>query len=299
MGFVIPSIRLRDASMLGTNQYVIKIRGEEVARGEILLDYYLALEPSNPAGEIEGIETIEPAYGIPSRWILPENKEMAEIYGYTVIDPLSVMLTHLSETVKKHTHELLDRAETIQLVEHLKKTAPQLVEEAFPNVLSYAMLEKILSNLLKEGIPIKDMGTIVETAVDALNITRDTDLITETIRARLKRTITHRFCQEDKLNVITLDADVEKKIVASLVKNEQGVYLAIGPDLMQTMLAQLTENIKKFSELGQKPILLTSHVIRIYLKRLLEQFYPDLTVLSFNEIITNVQIQALGNITSS
>ena len=299
MGFVIPSIRLRDASMLGTNQYVIKIRGEEVARGEILLDYYLALEPSNPAGEIEGIETIEPAYGIPSRWILPENKEMAEIYGYTVIDPLSVMLTHLSETVKKHTHELLDRAETIQLVEHLKKTAPQLVEEAFPNVLSYAMLEKILGNLLKEGIPIKDMVTIVETAVDALNITRDTDLITETIRARLKRTITHRFCQEDKLNVITLDADVEKKIVASLVKNEQGVYLAIGPDLMQTMLAQLTENIKKFSELGQKPILLTSHVIRIYLKRLLEQFYPDLTVLSFNEIITNVQIQALGNITSS
>ena len=299
MGFVIPSIRLRDASMLGTNQYVIKIRGEEVARGEILLDYYLALEPSNPAGEIEGIETIEPSYGIPSRWILPENKEMAEIYGYTVIDPLSVMLTHLSETVKKHTHELLDRAETIQLVEHLKKTAPQLVEEAFPNILSYAMLEKILSNLLKEGIPIKDMGTIVETAVDALNITRDTDLITETIRARLKRTITHRFCDEDKLNVITLDAEVEKKIVASLVKNEQGVYLAIGPDLMQTMLAQLSENIKKFSELGQRPILLTSHVIRIYLKRLLEQFYPDLTVLSFNEIITNVQIQALGNITSS
>lgn len=299
MGFVIPSIRLRDASMLGTNQYVIKIRGEEVARGEILLDYYLALEPSNPAGEIEGIETIEPAYGIPSRWILPENKEMAEIYGYTVIDSLSVMLTHLSETVKKHTHELLDRAETIQLVEHLKKTAPQLVEEAFPNVLSYAMLEKILCNLLKEGIPIKDMGTIVETAVDALNITRDTDLITETIRARLKRTITHRFCEDDKLNVITLDAEVEKKIVASLVKNEQGVYLAIGPDLMQTMLAQLTENMKKFSELGQKPILLTSHVIRIYLKRLLEQFYPDLTVLSFNEIITNVQIQALGNITSN
>ena len=299
MGFVIPSIRLRDASMLGTNQYVIKIRGEEVAKGEILLDYYLALEPSNPAGEIEGIETIEPAYGIPSRWILPENKEMAEIYGYTVIDPLSVMLTHLSETVKKHTHELLDRAETIQLVEHLKKTAPQLVEEAFPNVLSYAMLEKILCNLLKEGIPIKDMGTIVETAVDALNITRDTDLITETIRARLKRTITHRFCEDDKLNVITLDAEVEKKIVASLVKNEQGVYLAIGPDLMQTMLAQLTENMKKFSELGQKPILLTSHVIRIYLKRLLEQFYPDLTVLSFNEIITNVQIQALGNITSN
>lgn len=299
MGFVVPSIRLRDASMLGTNQYVIKIKGEEVACGEILLDYYLALEPANPAGEIEGIETIEPAYGIPSRWILPENKEMAEIYGYTVIDPLSVMLTHLSETVKKHTYELLNRAETIQLVENLKRSAPQLVEEAFPNVVSYAMLEKILCNLLKEGIPIKDMGTIVETTVDALAITHDVDLITESVRAQLKRTITHRFCEDGRLSVITLDAEVEKKIVASLTKNDQGVYLALGPDLMQKLLSQLNEHIKKFSELSQKPILLTSHIIRIYLSRLLEQFYPDLTVLSFNEVITSVQIQALGNITLS
>ena len=299
MGFVVPSIRLRDASMLGTNQYVIKIKGEEVARGEILLDYYLALEPANPAGEIEGIETIEPAYGIPSRWILPENKEMAEIYGYTVIDPLSVMLTHLSETVKKHTYELLNRAETIQLVENLKRSAPQLVEEAFPNVVSYAMLEKILCNLLKEGIPIKDMGTIVETTVDALSITRDVDLITESVRAQLKRTITHRFCEDGRLSVITLDAEVEKKIVEKKKKNDQGVYLALGPDLMQKLLSQLNEHIKKFSELSQKPILLTSHIIRIYLSRLLEQFYPDLTVLSFNEVITSVQIQALGNITLS
>ena len=299
MGFVVPSIRLRDASMLGTNQYVIKIKGEEVASGEILLDYYLALEPANPAGEIDGIETIEPAYGIPSRWILPENKEMAEIYGYTVIDPLSVMLTHLSETVKKHTYELLNRAETIQLVENLKRSAPQLVEEAFPNVVSYAMLEKILCNLLKEGIPIKDMGTIVETTVDALAITHDVDLITESVRAQLKRTITHRFCEDGRLSVITLDAEVEKKIVASLTKNDQGVYLALGPDLMQKLLSQLNEHIKKFSELSQKPILLTSHIIRIYLSRLLEQFYPDLTVLSFNEVITSVQIQALGNITLS
>ena len=299
MGFVVPSIRLRDASMLGATQYVIKIKGEEVACGEILLDYYLALEPANPAGEIDGIETIEPAYGIPSRWILPENKEMAEIYGYTVIDPLSVMLTHLSETVKKHTYELLNRAETIQLVENLKRSAPQLVEEAFPNVVSYAMLEKILCNLLKEGIPIKDMGTIVETTVDALAITHDVDLITESVRAQLKRTITHRFCEDGRLSVITLDAEVEKKIVASLTKNDQGVYLALGPDLMQKLLSQLNEHLKKFSELSQKPILLTSHIIRIYLSRLLEQFYPDLTVLSFNEVITSVQIQALGNITLS
>ena len=173
------------------------------------------------------------------------------------------------------------------------------MEEAFPNVVSYAMLEKILCNLLKEGIPIKDMGTIVETTVDALAITHDVDLITESVRAQLKRTITHRFCEDGRLSVITLDAEVEKKIVASLTKNDQGVYLALGPDLMQKLLSQLNEHIKKFSELSQKPILLTSHIIRIYLSRLLEQFYPDLTVLSFNEVITSVQIQALGNITLS
>ena len=167
MGFVIPSIRLHDGASLGTNQYIIKIRGEEVARGEILVDYYLALEPSNPTGEIDGIETVEPAYGIPSRWILPENKEMAEIYGYTVITPLTVMLTHLSETIKKHTYELLNRSETIQLVEHLKQTEPELVADAIPNVVSYANLEKILKSLLREGIPIKDLATILEAVVEA------------------------------------------------------------------------------------------------------------------------------------
>ena len=178
MGFIIPSVRLHDSSALGTNQYLIRIKGEEVARGELLVDYYLALEPSNPAGEVDGIETVEPAYGIPSRWILPENKEMAEIYGYTVIDPLSVMLTHLSETIKKYTHELLTRSETIQMVEHLKRTAPELVEEAFPNAITYATFEKILRNLLREGVPIKDLETILETALDALGSTRDVDLVT-------------------------------------------------------------------------------------------------------------------------
>lgn len=182
MGFVFPSIRLHDAASLGTNQYVIRIRGEEVARGEILVDYYLALEPTNPLGEIDGIETVEPAYGIPSRWILPENREMAEVYGYTVIDPLSVMLTHLSETIKKYAYELLNRAETIQLVENLKQSSPELVEEAIPSVVSYATLEKVLRSLLKEGVPIKDLGTILETLVDALGQGRDVDTATEQVR---------------------------------------------------------------------------------------------------------------------
>jgi flagellar biosynthesis protein FlhA len=297
MGFVIPSIRLHDSSALGTNQYVVKIKGEEVARGEILVDYYLALEPSNPAGEIDGIETIEPAYGIPSRWILPENKEMAEIYGYTVIDPLSVMQTHLSEVVRRHAYELLGRAEVMQLVENLKKTAPELVDEAIPNVLSYANLERILRNLLKEGVPVRDLGTILETAVDALMVTKDLDMVCENIRVALSRTITRRFCEHGQLRVVTLDAEVEKRVISSLSKNEQGIYLAMGPDLMQTIINQLAELLKKFNDLSQTPIVLTSQVIRVYLSRMLAQFYPSVYVLSFNEITSDVQIQSLGNIT--
>ena len=297
MGFVFPSIRLHDASSLGTNQYVIRIRGEEVARGEILVDYYLALEPANPLGEIDGIETIEPAYGIPSRWILPENKEMAEIYGYNVIDPLSVMLTHLSETVKKYAYEMLGRTETIQLVENLKRTSPELVEEAIPNIVSYATLEKVLRNLLKEGVPIKDLATIVETAADAFSQGRDLDMATEQVRGALARTITRRFCEDGQLRVVTLDAEVEKKIIASLTRNEQGVYLAMGPDLMQQIVSQLANQMKKFNDLSQTPIILVSQVIRGYFSKMITQFYPSVYVLSFNEITSAVQIQAIGNIT--
>ena len=297
MGFVIPSIRFHDSSALGTNQYVVKIKGEEVARGEILVDYYLALEPTNPTGEIDGIETVEPAYGIPSRWILPENKEMAEIYGYTVIDPLSVMQTHLSEVVRSHAYELLGRAEVMQLVENLKRTAPELVEEAIPNFLTYANLERILRNLLREGVPIRDLGTILETAVDALGSTKDLDMVTENVRAALSRTITRRFCEHGQLRVVTLDAEVEKRVISSLSKNEQGIYLAMGPDLMQQIITQLAEYIKKFNDLSQTPIVLTSQVIRIYLSRMLSQFYPNLYVLAFNEITSDVQIQSLGNVT--
>ena len=297
MGFVIPSIRLHDASSLGTNQYVIRIRGEEVARGEILVDYYLALEPSNPLGEIDGIETVEPAYGIPSRWILPEKKEMAEIYGYNVIDPLSVMLTHLSETVKRYAYELLNRAETMQLVENLKRTSPELVEEVVPNVVSYATLEKVLRNLLKEGVPIRDLGIILETLADALGQNRDIDAATEQVRGALARTITRRFCEDGQLRVVTLDAEVERKIISSLTRSEQGVYLALGSDLMQQIITQVADYVRTFNELSQPPIILVSQVIRGYFSRMITQFYPNVYVLSFNEVTSSVQIQAIGNIT--
>ena len=299
MGFVIPSIRLRDSSALNTNPYIINIKGEEIARGEILTDYYLALEPATPTTQIDGIETIEPAYGIPGKWVTADKKEMAEIYGYTVIDPLSVMLTHLSETIKKHTYELLSRSEVMQLIENVKITQSQLVEEVFPDIINYANFQKILSNLLKEGIPIKDMPTILESIVESSATTRDIDLITENIRMALKRTITRKFCEGGQMKVVTLDAELEKIIVSSLTRSEQGVYLALSPDVLQTIITQLSEHMKKFAELSQRPIILTSHVVRIYFARLIEQFYPNVYVLSFNEIANNVQIQAIGNIESN
>ncbi len=297
MGLVIPSVSLRDSSSLNTNQYVIKIRGEEVARGEILVDYYLALEPAEPTGSVSGIETIEPAYGIPSKWILPENKEMAEIYGYTVIDPLSVMVTHLSETIRRHAHELLTRQEVIHLLENVKKEAPQLVEEIFPNIVNYSTFQKILVNLLKEGIPIKDMETILETITESAGTARDASQVTENIRIALKRTITRRFCQGGQMRVLTLDAELEKTLVASLTKGEQGIYAALSPEVMQSIITQVGEAMKKFNDLSQDAIILTSQVIRLYVYQLLEQFYPGLYVLSFQEIANNVQIQAIGNIT--
>lgn len=296
MGFVIPSVRLRDSSVLNANQYIIKMKGEEISRGELLVDYYLALEPQNPAGEIDGIDTIEPAYGIPSKWITADKKDLAEIYGYTVIDPLSVMLTHLSETIKKNVHELLTRGEVMQLIENMKKTAPELVEEAIPNIVSYGSFQKVLYNLLKEGVPIKDLMTILESLIDSSTSTNDVDIMTENVRAALKRTITRKFCENGQLRVLTLDTEVERAILSSLTRNEQGIYLALSPDVIQSIIGQLSELLPKFSELSQTPIILTSNVIRVYFYRMIEQFYPNLYVLSFGEIANNIQIQAVGNI---
>ena len=297
MGFVIPSIKLLDNSGLGTNQYVIKIRGEEAARGELLVDYYLALEPSNPTGEIEGIEAIEPAYGIPSRWITPDQRELAEIYGYTVIDPLSVMITHLTETIKRNTHQLLDRRETMKLINRFKEKTPDLVNDVFPNMISYGNFQKLLGNLLKEGIPIRDLELLMETVAEDFGSGKYLDGILEDMRVNLKRTITRKFCVEGQMRVIVLDGELERKIISSMAKNSQGVYLALSPELMQRMVSCLEEEKKKFDDFGQEPIILTSQVIRVYIYRLLEPFYPNIHVLSFSEITNTIQIQAIGTIT--
>ena len=298
MGFVIPSIRLRDSSGLNTNQYSIKIRGEEVARGEILTDYYLALEPENPEKEVDGIETIEPAYGIPSRWIRPEDRERAEIYGYTVIDPLSVMITHLSEVIKQHAYELITRQEVVRLVENAKKVSPELIEEAFPNVISYSLFQKILTSLLKEGIPIKDLEIIVETILQTASEKglRDVDTLIEDIRTALKRTITRLYCEDGSMKVVTMDSELERTMVGSLTKGEGGYYLALSPDILQSLISQMAIQMRKFAGLSQTPVVLTSQVMRVHFYRLIEQFYPNVRVLSFNEIANNIQIQSIGSL---
>ncbi|WMJ78615.1 MULTISPECIES: flagellar biosynthesis protein FlhA [unclassified Sedimentibacter] len=296
MGMVIPSVRLRDNGYLNPNEYVIKLKGEEVARGEILVEYYLALDPGGLTGEVDGIETIEPAYGIPSRWIAKDKKELAEIYGYTVIDPLSVLITHLSEVIRVHAHELLSRQDMNQLLSNVKKINESLVEEVVPGILSTGNLQKILGNLLREGIPIKDMETILETIGDYGTSVKDTEMLTEYVRQSLKRTITHKWSDGGQIKVITLSTDVEKLIINSISKNDRGSYLSADPELMQKLVGQLIEQINKLKDEINIPIILTSPFVRGYFRKLLDQFYPKAVVLSFNEIDNSVQIQAMGNI---
>ncbi len=297
MGMVIPAVRLRDNGMLNPNQYIINIKGEEVSRGEILIDYYLALDPGSLTGNIDGIETIEPAYGIPSKWITKDKKEIAEIYGYTVIDPLSVVITHLSETVKKYAHELFSRQDLNQLLDTVKKTDETIVDDVIPNMISFSGLQKVLCNLLKEGIPIRDMVTILQTISDYASSVHDTEILTEYVRQSLKRTITRKWSDGGQIRVITLDSEVERVIVNSISKNDQGTFLSLDPQTTQKIVSRLLECITKVKDVINVPIILTSPLVRIYFSKMLEQFYPNAVVLSFNELHSSVQIQAVANVT--
>jgi flagellar biosynthesis protein FlhA len=296
MGVVIPTVRLRDNGLINPNQYIIKIKGEEIAKGEVLVGYYLALDPSNTSEPIDGIETIEPAYGIKGKWITENEKELAEVYGYTVIDALSVIVTHMSEVIKKHMHELLSRQDINTLLENVSKSNPAIVDDVIPNIISIADFQKILINLLNEGIPIRDLESILETLGDhGMNI-KDTDMLTEYVRQKLKRTITRKYTDGNSIKVIALDQEIENIILNSAKKNEHGTYLAIDPQVVQTIVEKVTEQIEKLKEIIDHSIILTSPIVRIYFKRLIEQFLADLTVLSFNEIDTNIQIQVIGMI---
>lgn len=294
MGVVVPTVRLRDNGLINPNQYLIKIKGEEVARGEVLVDYYLALDPGTSTGPIEGIDTIEPAYEIPGKWITESEREMAEVYGYTVIDALSVIVTHMSEVIKRHIHELVSRQDINILLQNVAKSNQAIVDDVIPGVISVSDLQKILMNLLKEGVPIRDMESILETIGDQGPAIKDTDMLTEYVRQKLKRTITRKYTDGSSIKVISLDQGIENTILSSAKKSEHGTYLALEPLVVQRIVESVSEQIDRVKELIHQPIILTSPIVRIYFKRLIDQFLPNLTVLSFNEIDANIQIQAIG-----
>ncbi|MBP2001102.1 flagellar biosynthesis protein FlhA [Paenibacillus shirakamiensis] len=295
MGLVVPVIRIRDNIQLRPNEYVIKIKGNTVGGGELLLNHYLAMSPGYDDDSVTGIETQEPAFGLPALWIDEATKERAELAGYTVVDPPSVVATHLTEMIKKHAHELLGRQETKTLVDNLKESYPILVDELIPSVLSVGDVQKVLAKLLREKISIRDMVTIFETMADYGSYTKDPDVLTEYVRQALSRQITQQYTnQGETMKVITVGPMLEKKIAESVQQSDQGSYVALDPVSTQTVYQKLTEQINRLIQSGQQPIVLTSPTIRMYLRQVMERTMQDIPVLSYSELEPNVEIQSVG-----
>jgi len=296
MGMVLPPIRLKDSGRLNPNQYEVLLRGESIAVGEILVDHYLGLAPEELGGadDVDGIETTEPAFGLPAKWISEDRKIKAEIAGYTLIDATSVIITHISELMRRHAYELLSRQEVKRMLDNLKKNNDSIVDETVPNVVSLSDLQRVLQNLLREGIPVRDMESILETLSDYAQTVKDTDMLTEYVRQALKRTITRRFATAGQLKVINLDSAIEEMIVKGLKKHDTGSYLSLDAAVIQRIINSSTEQIEKMKKLVQEPVILTSPVVRVYFKKLMDQFFSDITVLSFNDLDSNIQIQSLG-----
>ncbi|MBD0380341.1 flagellar biosynthesis protein FlhA [Paenibacillus sedimenti] len=295
LGVVVPVIRIRDNIQLRPNEYIIKIKGNTVARGELLLNHYLAMSPGIDDDSISGIETTEPAFGLPAIWIDEVTKERAELSGYTVVDPPSVVATHLTEIIKKHTHELLGRQETKALIDNVRESYPALVDDLIPSVLSIGDIQKVLAKLLREKISVRDLVTILETLADYGSYTKDPEILTEYVRQALSRQITQQFTSTgDSLKVITVGPSVEKKIADSVQQSDQGSYLALDPSSSQIIYHRVSEQVSKLIQSGQQPIILTSPTIRMYLRQLLERTLQDIPVLSYSELEPSVEIQSMG-----
>ena len=295
-GIVVPSVRMRDNFQLNNNEYVIKIRGEEIARGELLTDHLLIMNSGEGKIEMEGVDTKEPAFGLPAKWISRNQREEAEMAGYTVIEPASVMMTHLGEIIRRHAGELLGRREINLMLDTVKKNNQSLVDEVIPGKISIGDLQKILQNLLREEIPIRDLVTILETVSEHAAKIKDIDILTEYVRQSLKRTITRKIAPGGEIKVLTVDPQVEKMISSSVRQTEHGAYLALEPDRAQGIIRNLSKEMEKASGLGFTPVVVVSPVVRLYFKRLTEQMMPDLAVISYNELENNVRVQAIGTV---
>ncbi len=298
LGAVVPIIRLRDNIQLNPNQYIIKIKGIQVSEGEILFDHYMAMNPGYVEDEITGIPTLEPAFHLEAMWITESQRERAESLGYTVVDPPSIIATHLTEIIKQHLDELLTRQDVQNLIDNVKENNKTLVDDLVPKLLGVGDIQKVLQNLLREGISIRDLVTIFETLADYASTTRDTDILTEYARQSLKRAISNKyFGDSDMTTVVTLDPKIEQAIMSSIKQTEQGAYISLDPGVTKSILKSTESEIKKLEDKGQSPIIITSPIVRMYFKKLTNDYFRDLVVVSYNEIDSDIELKSVGVIT--
>ena len=299
LGAVVPIIRLRDNIQLNPNQYIIKIKGIQVSEGEILFDHYMAMNPGYVEEEITGIPTFEPSFHLPAIWITESQRERAESMGYTVVDPPSIIATHLTEVIRQHIAELLTRQDVQNLINNIKDNNSALIDELVPKLLGIGEIQKVLQNLLEEGISIRDLVTIFETLADHAAVTRDTDILTEYVRQSLKRAISGKYFPPNEVtNVITLDPKVEQEIMGAVKNTEQGSYLSLDPARTKAIMDSLGEELKKLEDMGKNPIVITSPIVRLYFKKLASDYYKDIIVISYNEVESNIELQSVGMVTA-
>jgi len=299
LGTVVPIIRLRDNIQLNPNQYIIKIKGVQISEGEILFDHYMAMNPGYVEEEITGIPTFEPSFHLPAIWITEGQRERAESLGYTVVDPPSIIATHLTEIIREHIDELLTRQDVQNLIDNLKETNPSIIDELVPKLLGLGEVQKVLQNLLREGISIRDLLTIFETMADYASTTRDTDILTEYVRQALKRSISNKyFPANETTSVVTLDPALEQEIMSSVKQTEQGAYLTLDPNKTRAIMDSVRTQVEKLENLGKNPIIITSPIVRAYFKKLTEEYFKDLIVISYNEIESNIELQSVGMVTA-
>ena len=294
LGIVIPVVRIRDNIQLQPNEYRIKIKGNELAKGELLLDHYLAMSPGDD-DSIDGIDTIEPSFGLPAKWINEQVKEDAEMLGYTVVDPPSVVSTHLTEIIRANASELLGRQETKQLIDHLRETSPILVEELTPTPMSIGEIQKVLSKLLDESVSVRNLPIIFETLADYSKLTSDVDVLTEYVRQSLARQITTQYAgNQQELKVLTVSAKIEKAIADSIQQTDHGNYLALDPQMSQAILESIAAELERVSFIDQSPVILCSPAVRMYVRQLTERYFPQIPILSYNELDASIEIQSVG-----
>ncbi|WP_416176280.1 flagellar biosynthesis protein FlhA [Clostridium sp.] len=295
MGIIVQPIRIRDNLQLKTNEYVIKIRGTVVAKGELMPNMLLCMDPTGGENNIQGISTLEPSFSLPAKWINKDQREEAEIKGLTVVDPTTVMVTHLTETIKKHSHELIGRQEVKLIIDSVKEKYPTVVEELIPDLLTIGEVQKVLQNLLRERVSIKDMVTILESLADNSRNTKDIELLTEYVRIALGRSICNQLIDENnRISVVTLSQDIEEIVGNNIQKSIQGSFPAIDPDSTNKILKSMKNTFDSVYFYENQPVVLVSPKIRPAFRRLIEMVFPNVTVLSLNEIPNDVEIKTEG-----